>query len=59
MNSGFYRPPGNDQDPLGKKSRDHEWEAHSADWRHSNLYRPQRGNWTPLSVFLPWRTEHG
>jgi hypothetical protein len=34
-------PPGKDQDVLRKKARDHESEAHSADWRHSNLHRPQ------------------
>jgi hypothetical protein len=34
-------PLGKDQDALRKKARDHESEAHSADWRHSNLHRPQ------------------
>ncbi|MEO6945925.1 MAG: hypothetical protein ABI150_04915 [Nitrobacter sp.] len=32
--------PGKDQDALRKKAREHESEAHSSDWRHSNLHKP-------------------
>lgn len=32
--------PGDDQDEHRKRARDHESEAHSADWRHSYLHRP-------------------
>jgi hypothetical protein len=34
-------PPGRDRDALRKKARDHERDAHSADWRRSNLYKPE------------------
>jgi hypothetical protein len=33
-------PAGKDQDKLRKKARDHESDAHSDDWRHSNLHQP-------------------
>ena len=33
-------PPGKDQDRLRRKARDHESEAHSADWRRANLHQP-------------------
>ena len=33
-------PPGKDRDALRKKAQDHESEAHSEDWRHSNLHQP-------------------
>ncbi len=39
-NKALKLPPGKGQDALRKKARDHESEAHAADWRHSNLYKP-------------------
>jgi hypothetical protein len=33
-------PAGDDQDALRKSARDHEQDEHSADWRHSNLHKP-------------------
>jgi hypothetical protein len=33
-------PTGSKKDAHLKKARDHDSAAHSADWRNSNLYRP-------------------
>ena len=33
-------PSGDNQDALRKSARDHEQQARSDDWRHSNLHKP-------------------